>query len=253
MVSEMTYSREEIIGITADLACAYHSDSSSYLDDETAAQLISAVLFCLQEAEKPADKTGLTAGSCRDQYAFGLQRAEKKLLAAKHLYRSLQKNLIAFDNEFLQETFQTELPHWLRTCNVRYTPHIDPLFLSYPVLYDLSNMHGIDRVYAYLRCIELEQKFLHTADIQNIWELLSRHWPGYQTYCENLCTMVLTALTLHTVNLSPHVIDRNAICKHLYDDLQANCEDEKLQKYLHMAITRIVIPAAGPAYQSIGK
>ena len=65
------------------------------------------------------------------------------------------------------------------------------LTLDYPILMDLSANTGIDRVYGYLLCIQLEQKFLRKIPRDFVIGALSEYDSRYQWMIDNLCEVVL--------------------------------------------------------------
>ena len=59
-----------------------------------------------------------------------------------------------------EETIVKGMPEFFKHYDARFCPQNELLTLDYPVLCPLGRMKGVDRIYRYLSCIWLEQKFL---------------------------------------------------------------------------------------------
>lgn len=71
------------------------------------------------------------------------------------------------------------------------------LLLDYPVLKDISEYTGIDKIFEYIKCIGLEQKFLGSFPagyVENILSKNNRHW---KESMDNICETVFTYVTGH--------------------------------------------------------
>lgn len=77
--------------------------------------------------------------------------------------------------------------------DVRFHPQDTILTLDYPVLKDLSAVTGIDKIYAFIECIRLEQMFLNQFPQSCVVHVLMHHNEQYQDMVDNPCELVLFA------------------------------------------------------------
>ena len=85
---------------------------------------------------------------------------EKKVQDALKLYNRMMLYFSSYGNRCLQDTVGKGMPEFFKWYDYRLNPQDTLLTLDYPILMDLSADTGIDRIYGYLLCISLEQKFL---------------------------------------------------------------------------------------------
>ena len=129
---------------------------------------------------------------------------------------------------------------------------------------DISEHTGIDKIYDFLICIQLEQKFLNKFPPEYVVEILSKYDKHYKLIIENLCEIVLMNVISHilagkeifildfqpeeylkmqaliqTENLSDLREKLKNAVKALIREYYEN--DEKLMEYLYKAVDNIAV------------
>ena len=266
----ISYEAEDLVPIVAELAKRYTSGESSSISYEVAGQLMEAVLYCIREFEKGEAfslTTGkkLSAGKC---YERGLELVEKKVQDALKLYNRMMLYFSSYGNRCLQDTVGKGMPEFFKWYDYRLNPQDTLLTLDYPILMDLSADTGIDRIYGYLLCISLEQKFLRKFPRDFVREALAEYDSRYQWMIDNLCEVVLFKVIRYIVldknltepDFSPEELSRlqkiireksleelREKLKEAVDDLVDDYfeEDENLKTYLYAAIQNISVRMKG--------
>ena len=266
----ISYEAEDLVPIVAELAKRYTSGESSSITYEAAGRLMEAVLYCIREFEKGEAfslTTGekLPAGKC---YERGLELVEKKVQDALKLYNRMMLYFSSYGNRCLQNTVGKGMPEFFKWYDYRLNPQDTLLTLDYPILMDLSADTGIDRIYGYLLCISLEQKFLRKFPRDFVREALAEYDSRYQWMIDNLCEVVLFKVIRYIVldknltepDFSPEelsglqkIIREKSLeelrekLKEAVDDLVDDYfeEDENLKTYLYAAIQNISVRMKG--------
>ena len=266
----ISYEAEDLVPIVAELAKRYTSGESSSITYEAAGRLMEAVLYCIREFEKGEAfslTTGkkLPAGKC---YERGLELVEKKVQDALKLYNRMMLYFSSYGNRCLQDTVGKGMPEFFKWYDYRLNPQDTLLTLDYPILMDLSADTGIDRIYGYLLCISLEQKFLRKFHRDFVREALAEYNSRYQWMIDNLCEVVLFKVIRYIVldknltepDFSPEELSRlqkiireksleelREKLKEAVDDLVDDYfeEDENLKTYLYAAIQNISVRMKG--------
>ena len=266
----ISYEVEDLVPIVAELAKRYTSGESSSITYEAAGRLMEAVLYCIREFEKGEAfslTTGekLPAGKC---YERGLELVEKKVQDALKLYNRMMLYFSSYGNRCLQDTVGKGMPEFFKWYDYRLNPQDTLLTLDYPILMDLSADTGIDRIYGYLLCISLEQKFLRKFPRDFVREALAEYDSRYQWMIDNLCEVVLFKVIRYIVldknltepDFSPDELPRlqkiireksleelREKLKEAVDDLVDDYfeEDENLKTYLYAAIQNISVRMKG--------
>lgn len=148
-------------------------------------------------------------------YEIGLTCVREKVKTSLELYNRmmsgteiLQKSEIkqgfdAFENRCFYDTVIKGLPEFFKWYDPVFEPQNTILTLDYPVLKDLSAYAGIDRIYEYIRCIELEQRFLGIFPGNHVKTVLCRYDEQYRSMIENICEIVLTDTLGHMMVRKP--------------------------------------------------
>lgn len=193
----MRYGIEELIPIVGRLAerlTAFESSSISYGKAE---QLLGAVCCCIHAAEQaranmPVPAEGLSAAQA---YEIGAAAIREKARAAAALYNGIMETFQSYGNICLYDTLVKGMPEFFKRYDAEFAPQETILTLDYPVLRDLSAKTGIDRLYAFLECIRLEQGFLAEFPKGTVEEFLSQYGQccgiPAEELVENICEMVL--------------------------------------------------------------
>lgn len=192
----MEYAMEELFPILGQLAEKYTAFESTSVSRETAKRLMEAVLYCIHEAEQlqtdsPVPAEGLSA---RRAYELGAAAVEEKTRAALALYHETLQIFDSYGNRCLYDTFQLGLPEFFKWYDPKFAPQETILTLDYPLLNGFSEQTGIDRIYRFIECVHLEQRFLNGFPEGAVRSILSRYNSQYEGLVENICEIVLTAL-----------------------------------------------------------
>jgi hypothetical protein len=101
----------------------------------------------------------------------------------------------SYGNRCLEDTFLKGMPEFFKWYDVKFEPQNTIVTLDYPVLKDLSGDAGVDRIFGFLRCLRLEQRFLRRFPKEFVQKALDGAGAGRNGAAENLCGIVLeTAL-----------------------------------------------------------
>lgn len=224
----MRYEMEELLPLVAQLAGKYTGFESTSVTYEKAEQLMGAVLYCIAEADGPGGDAAVLgryrpercdpAGS--DQrgteirprekeqsaaraYEEGYRRVLEKAGAALELYNDMAGNFSDYGNIYLHDTVIKGMPVFFQRYDAEFEPQNTVLTLDYPILRDLSAYSGIDRIYAYLSCIRMEQMFLRLFPEEDVIRILRSYSAKYQELPENICGIVYTDFIRHMLAQKP--------------------------------------------------
>lgn len=199
MNSEVNYGIEELVPVVGMLVKKYTSGDSTSVSYEKAEQLMEAVLYCIAELERSGNDSLVSAEgmSARRAYELGLSCVRDKVKKALALYHEILPDFSDYGNACLHETFLRGLPQFFQNYDIQFEPQNTILTLDYPVLKDISAYTGIDKVYAFILCVSLEQKFLHCFPEEDVIHALTRNNRQYKQAVENLCEPVFTSMTSH--------------------------------------------------------
>lgn len=89
------------------------------------------------------------------------------------------------------------LPEFFKWYDIRFEPQNTVITLDYPVLEDLSDHSGIDRIFEFIRCIRLEQEFLSAFPASCVTGWLKKYNREYGETADNICETVLGFLFGH--------------------------------------------------------
>lgn len=201
----MDYELEKLVPVVARLAQRYTAGESTSVTYEKAQQLMEAVLYCIRQAQEAEEASPAPEGGMPAQLAYeaGVRRVKEKVDEALRLYHDTLPGFYAYGNVPLHDTFVKGLREFFRRYDIRFEPQNTILSLDYPVLVDLSGKQGIDKVSAWIRCVALEQTFLHAFEENYVLYSLSRGSGSYQEMPENLCEMVLISVIGHLLSGTP--------------------------------------------------
>ena len=262
----MKYEIEDLVPIVAKLAEGYTSKESTSITYERAQQLMEAVLYSIREAEKAGQFSLIQKDelSTERMYAIGVKCVEDKTKEALDLYNGIMAHFSSYGNQCLYDTVVKGLPEFFKWYDCRYDPQNTILTLDYPILMDISEQTGIDKIYDFLFCIQLEQIFLNKFPPEYVMEILSKYDKQYKLMIENLCEIVLMNVISHVLagkeifildfepeeylkmqtliqkeNLSDFREKLKNAVKVLVREYYEN--DEKLMEYLYKAVDNIAV------------
>ena len=201
----MQYEIEELVPIVATLAEKYTSKESSSITYEKAQQLMEAVLYCIREAGQTEQYSLIQSGeiSAQQMYEMGAFCVEEKVKEALKLYNEMISEFSSYGNECLYDTVIKGLPEFFKWYDFHYEPQNTILTLDYPILKDISEYTGIDKIFEYILCIRLEQKFLSRFSEAFVIKILSKYDGQYRQMIDNICEIVLMDLIAHIMLEKP--------------------------------------------------
>lgn len=195
----MNYEMEELLPLVAELSEKYTSFESTSITYEEASQLMEAVIYCIQEPD--AGHEGIVAASQKlpvhQAYELGLQAVILKVKLALDKYNQMLPAFCCYKNRCLHDTFINAIPEFFKRYDVRFCPQDTILTLDYPVLSLSPELCGIDKIYAYINCIYLEQVFLGQFSEKIVTDILYRHHRQYPDLVENICEIVFVNVVAH--------------------------------------------------------
>lgn len=194
------YPMEEVMPIVSDLAYKYTGCDHSSVTYERAQMLMEAVLYCINEYEQNGENTNALLArkiSAKEAYVHGRKMVMDKLERLQVLYNEIIMDFRAYGSACLHDTIRKGIPAFLEKYDYTYAPQETLLTLDYPVLADLGDLSGVDRVFAYVQYIALEQKFMQKMDEGYIMESLRRYHRDYEHLVENICEIVLQDMLGH--------------------------------------------------------
>lgn len=195
----MKYKMEELVPLVTELTEKYTGFESTSVTYEKAEQLMGAVLYCIRETECGQEEALASEEKipARRAYKLGYELVKQKVELALQLYHEIMKDFSCYAVCCLQDVVAEGMPEFFQWYDIRFAPQDEILTLDYPVLKDLSGTQGIDKIYEYLKCIHMEQQFLHAFPDAHIREVLGRYDTLYEDMVENICEVVLGSVLRH--------------------------------------------------------
>ena len=258
----MHYEMEELIPIVGRLAEKYTANESTSVTYEKAEQLMGAVLYCIHEAERQGPQEGDASGnlegasdrhplivtekklSAKQAYEAGAACVEQKTRKALKLYHEILPEFQSYENECLYDTFVKGLPEFFKWYDVKFQPQNTILTMDYPVLKDISGLSGIDKVYAFIKCIRLEQRFLKKFPRSYVAEILEQYARGIIRNMESGGTDsemggAHSAEGDQDSSEAPHVDENDAFYEYSRKDIMENrCEIVFISVILHILVRK---------------
>lgn len=195
----MRYEMEELVPIVAKLAKRYTSGESTSITYEKAQQLMEAVLYSINEGEVE-EQFSLIENSelpAWKAYEIGVKCLEEKTKYTLSLYNEVMIHFCSYENKCLYDTVAKGLPEFFKWYDFKYEPQNTILTLDYPVLTENTEHTGIDKIYDYVLCIQLEQKFLNRFSSEYVARVLSKYNSKYRIAIDNICEIFLMNLICH--------------------------------------------------------
>lgn len=190
----MEYEFAKLFPIVESLSRKYTRNESTSISYETAQQLMEAVLYCIQELEHTSSNLPAAVLSAADAYALGYAAVLRKTKQTAERYNALMERFSSYGNRAYEETISQGFPAFFRRYDPLFAPQEHILTLDYPLLLPLEALCGIDRIAAYLECIETEQRFLGCFSEEFVRSALSKHHPQWEELFLNLPYHVLKKL-----------------------------------------------------------
>lgn len=190
----MEYELAELLPIVESLSRKYTRNESTSISYETAQKLMEAVLYCIQEVEHASADLPAAVLSAADAYALGYEAVLRKTKLTAERYNAMMERFSSYGNRAYEETIAQGFPAFFRWYDPLFAPQEHILTLDYPLLLPLEALCGIDRIAAYLECIEIEQRFLRCFSEEFIRSALFKHHPQWEGLFLNMPYHVLKKL-----------------------------------------------------------
>lgn len=195
----MDYAMEELVPIVGRLAEKYTAYESTSITYEKAEQLMGAVLYCIDELDgMSGDPLNLNEKiPAQKAYEIGSAYVEEKTEKALDLYNRMIPEFCHYENKCLYDTFVKGIPEFFKWYDIRFEPQNTILNPDYPVLKDISEYTGIDRIFEFIKSVCLEQKFLKLFPAGYVTSILSKNDRNWKESMDNICETVFTYVTGH--------------------------------------------------------
>ena len=195
----MDYEMEELVPIVGKLAEKYTSHESTSITYEKAEQLMGAVLYCIHELwESSGNAPSLNKKlSAQRAYEMGAAYVREKTGKALDLYNRILPEFCHYENKCLYDTFVKGIPEFFKWYDVQFEPQNTILTLDYPLLKDISEYTGIDKIFEFIKAIGLEQIFLKLFHAGYVINILSKDNRNWQESMDNICEIVFTHVIGH--------------------------------------------------------
>lgn len=226
----MKYEIEELVPIVARLAESDTSKESTSITYDKAQQLMESVMYCIQECElmEPLSLVSSDEMSAQKMYETGLRYVEEKVKKTLKIYNEMMTDFSSYGNVCLYDTVAKGLPEFFKWYDCKLEPQNTILTLDYPILFDISQYTGIDRIYNFVLCVQLEQKFLHQFSSEYVISILAKYNKCYKQMIDNLCEIVLMNMIAHT--LLGKTLSDLSFEPEEYQQLQALLQKENLPR-----------------------
>ena len=197
----MDYEMEELVPIVGKLAEKYTSHESTSITYEKAEQLMGAVLYCIHELwESSGNAPSLNKKlSAQRAYEMGAAYVREKTGKALDLYNRILPEFCHYENKCLYDTFVKGIPEFFKWYDVQFEPQNTILTLDYPLLKDISEYTGIDKIFEFIKSIGLEQKFLKLFPAGYVINILSKDNRNWQESMDNICEIVFIHVIGHII------------------------------------------------------
>ena len=195
----MDYEIEELVPIVGKLAEKYTSHESTSITYEKAEQLMGAVLYCIHELwESSGNAPSLNEKiPAQRAYEIGAEYVEKKTEEALDLYNRILPEFCHYENKCLYDTFVKGIPEFFKWYDIQFEPQNTILTLDYPILKDISEYTGIDKIFEFIKSIGLEQKFLKLFPAGYVINILSKDNRNWKESMDNICEIVFIHVIGH--------------------------------------------------------
>ena len=195
----MEYRMEELFPVFERLVTGYTHKENGSIPYEKAEELMEAIVYTMKKAEA-SENYALMNGkdmSADMMYKLGAGYLKDKTEKALKLYNELMLTFSSYGSRCLYDTVVKGMPAFFTYYSVSYKPQDTILTLDYPVLSVCAEHSGIEKIYDYLSCICLEQKFFKRFPDRYIRNVLRAYSRDYEALFENLCEILLTHLSFH--------------------------------------------------------
>lgn len=195
----MDYEMEELVPIVGKLAEKYTAHESTSITYEKAEQLMGAVLYCIHEVKEINGNLLVSNEKIAAQkaYEMGMAYVKEKTEKALGMYNKIMPGFYYYENQCLYDTFVKGIPEFFKWYDIQFEPQNTILTLDYPLLKDISEYTGIDKIFEFVTSIGLEQKFFKLFSVGDVTNILSRINRNWKESMDNICETVLTYVSGH--------------------------------------------------------
>ncbi|MCQ4635371.1 DUF6179 domain-containing protein [Anaerovorax odorimutans] len=252
----MSYTLEELFPVLQMLTQKYTLNESTSIRRETAQQLMTAILYCIEAYEDEdayavrSNLRDLRNADAMKAYKRGRDLVYQKTVAAKNLYEGLLKEFDAYGNQTYYDTIVRGFSAFFNYYDIDFAPQDHILTLDYPILRPLPDLSGINAVQSYLASVKLEQRFLSRFPREHVCRVLAHHYPDYDRQVMNLCSPVLRhalccMLLLKPLRQIPFTPSEHAALAALARGSEANELKARLENLLQLFIQQTGDDAPG--------
>lgn len=201
----MEYQLEELVPIVKELSEKYTSKESTSITYELAQQLMEAVIYCInqnEDIENNNSNTLLNTNTkinAKDAYNLGYNIAFNKVTKSIQIYDNIINSFNDYDNITYHDTVVLGMPSFFKYYDIKFNPQDHLLTLDYPILIDINDKCGINIIYSYLNCIQLEQTFLNSLPESFTKKILHLYSKNYKSLFINICSIVLRYMLISLV------------------------------------------------------
>ena len=126
-------------------------------------------------------------------------KVKEKAEKAEELYNEMLLNFCDYGNRCYHDTFVKGMPQFFLYYDSLYNPQNHILTLDYPVVGNVEKLCGIDLIYQYLMCIEIENEFLAGFEEDRIREILLNYHNNYEELISNVSEIILRHILLEGI------------------------------------------------------
>lgn len=199
---EFCYDMEELLPIVKELSEKCTSKESTSVTYEKAQQLMEAVIYCINEIEC-YDRSDLnqvfdnkSSLQAREAYQIGYELVLKKVQKAHDTYNEMILSFCSYGNIAYKETIEEGLTSFFQWYDPKLNPQNHIILADYPLLLSFYDLKGIDFIFNYIICVELEQKFLMKLSKLAVIEILNQYHSGYEELIVNVCGIVMRKILI---------------------------------------------------------
>lgn len=239
----MEHNIEELLALVKELSDCYTSKESTSITYEAAQQLMGAVQYCIQENDRAFDNQENTEAlvsmqkrfqTTREAYDNGYRCIVDKIRKANEIYNNIIIDFKDYGNHAYHDTVVKGIPEFFKWYDPVLNPRNHIILIDYNVLEPLYDMEGIDLIYRYLICIQMEQKFLRYFPEEYIREVLVLHHCDYEELIINLCGVLLKKVLVNKlINTRLDKMEYDTADYHKLSEIICQLNKEELEERLY--------------------
>ena len=201
----MDYDILELAPIVAQLVEKYNASGKGSAGKGETEQFMGAIAFCIDEVMKNGAAVEIAAEnmSAAQSYVDGLKLVVSKLKETAAAYNAEMANFNHYGNKNLCNTFTKELRPFFEKYDPVFNPQCNVVNLGYPLLVDLSDYKGVDRIAEYLRLLSMEQTFLRSMPATYVETAAAAYSDKPEDIKENLLGVVIRDISIHALCAKP--------------------------------------------------